>query len=92
MAFDEGLAERVRDALRYYPGISEKKMFGGLAFMSPEYMFVGVLGEVLMARVGPASYSAALAKPNVRKMDFIGKPLKGYVYSGSAGFGKRLEP
>ena len=52
MAFDEGLAQRLREALGSHQGIAEKKMFGGLAFMSHGYMFLGVLGDVLMARVG----------------------------------------
>jgi hypothetical protein len=50
MAFDEGLAQRIRDCLHQRRGISEKKMFGGLAFMANDYMFVGVTGEGLMER------------------------------------------
>lgn len=44
MAYDEGLAERLREVLQSQPGISEKKMFGGLAFMSGGYMFIGIGG------------------------------------------------
>ena len=86
MSFDEGLAERIREILQQYPGITEKKMFGGLAFMSREYMFVGILGDVLMARVGPDCYDMALSKSHVREMDFTGKPMKGYVFVDSPGF------
>lgn len=85
MAYDAGLAERLRDVLKTYPQTAEKKMFGGLAFMSHGYMFVGILGETLMARVGPASYEAALARPHVREMDFTGKPMKGYVFIDPPG-------
>ncbi len=86
MAYDQGLAERLREALQGERGIVEKKMFGGLAFMAHDYMFVGILGDVLMARVGPADYAAALARPHVREMDFTGKPMKGYVYVDPPGF------
>ena len=85
MAYDEGLAERLREVLQPDPSISEKKMFGGLAFMSRGYMFVGILGTVLMARVGPEAYPAALSRPHVREMDFTGKPMKGYVFVDPAG-------
>lgn len=90
MAYDEGLAERIRDFLRedlsQFDYISEKKMFGGLAFMCRDYMFVGIIGENLMARVGAADYQNALSERNVRPMDFTGKPLNGYVYVEPLGF------
>lgn len=86
MSYDAGLAERLREALAPRPGIKEKKMFGGLAFMSPDYMFVGILGEVLMARVGPDAYAQALARPHARVMDFTGKAMKGYVFVDPPGF------
>jgi hypothetical protein len=80
VAFDPGLAERIRDALRDQRDTSERKMFGGLAFMSRGHMFVGILGDTLMARVGPDHYAGALARPGVREMDFTGRPMKGYVF------------
>lgn len=86
MAFDEGLAERLREILRRYPGITEKKMFGGLAFLSRGYMFVGIAGDALMARVGPDNYESALAEPYARLMDFTGKPMKGYVFVDPPAF------
>ncbi len=67
-------------------GITERKMFGGLAFMSHGHMFIGVLGGTLMARVGPREYPNALMKPHVREMDFTGKPMKGYVFVEPDGF------
>ena len=85
MAFDEGLAERIRDTLVDVRGVSERKMFGGLAFMLHGNMFIGVVGGTLMARVGPAQHAEALRRPHVREMDFTGRPMKGYVYVDEAG-------
>lgn len=86
MAYDERAARRVRGALAKHPGIVEKKMFGGLAFLLHGHMCCGVIGDELMVRVGPAAYDAALSQPHARKMDFTGKPLRGFVYVGPAGF------
>lgn len=86
MPYDEGLAERLREVLQGHPGVIERTMFGGLAFMSRGYMFVGILGDVLMARVGPEGYAQALSLPHVREMDFTGKPMKGYVFVEPPGF------
>jgi hypothetical protein len=86
MAFDEGLAERIREVLRERRGVTERRMFGGLAFMQNGYMFVGIIGDTLMARVGAKGYAEALAQEHVREMDFTGKPMKGYVYVDPAGF------
>jgi TfoX/Sxy family transcriptional regulator of competence genes len=82
MAYDEALAQRVRAAVRGRRGITERKMFGGIAFLSRGHMFVGILEGTLMARVGPEHYQRALAARGVREMDFTGKPMRGYVYVG----------
>ena len=86
MAFDEGFAQRLREALESHEGITEKKMFGGLAFMTRDYMFLGIVGDVLMARVGPGHSEEALGRPHVREMDFTGRPMKGYVFVDHPGF------
>jgi TfoX/Sxy family transcriptional regulator of competence genes len=80
MAFDEGLAQRVREALEKRVSITERRMFGGLAFLLDGKMFVGISGSKLMARVGAERYQDALSLPHVREMNFTGKPMKGYVY------------
>jgi len=80
MAFDEALAARVRKALTGRRGLTEKKMFGGLAFLLRGNMCCGVVGDELMVRVGQDSHDAAMAAPHVRPMDFTGRPLKGFVY------------
>jgi TfoX/Sxy family transcriptional regulator of competence genes len=85
MAFDPGLAQRIREVLGDRPGVTEKRMFGGLAFLLDGKMFVGILQSTLMARVGPDAHEQALARPHVRPMDFTGKPMRGYVYIDPAG-------
>ena len=84
MPIDEGLAQRIREALGAAQ-VAERKMFGGIAFMSRGHMFVGIAKQMLMVRVGPAAYADALRKPHVREMDFTGRPMRGYVYVDAAG-------
>ena len=85
MAYDEGLAERLRGVLSERLDVAEKKMFGGLVFMVRGNMCCGVSGDDLLLRVGPDQYAAALEQPDARPMDFTGKPMKGFVYVDSAG-------
>ena len=85
MAYDEGLAERLREIFAGQNDIVEKRMFGGFAFMWHGNMCCGIVSDTLMARVGPEQYMAALKRPFAREMDFTGKPMKGYVYVGPAG-------
>ena len=85
MAYDEGLAERVREVLADRPGIVEKKMFGGLSFMLQGNMSCGVLDEDLLVRVGPEAHEAALALPHARPMEFTGRSMKGMVFVGPEG-------
>lgn len=80
MAFDEGLAERLRDILQDHPDVEEKKMFGGLCLLVSRHMLCGIVGDKLMARVGPDQYDESLKKPHVTEMNFTGKPMKGMIY------------
>lgn len=84
MAYDEALADRIRDVLVGRAEVSERKMFGGIAFMLGGNMAVGVVGEDLMVRLGPDA-ERALAEPHVRPMDFTGKPLKSMIYVDAEG-------
>ena len=79
MAYDDGLAQRIREALDEEPAVVEKKMFGGIVFMIRDHMSVGVVGEELMVRVGPDAYDDALARPHAREMDFTGRPMRGML-------------
>jgi TfoX/Sxy family transcriptional regulator of competence genes len=86
MAYDEKLAERVREILARHEGLSERKMFGGIAFMLRGNMCCGVLKDDLMVRVGAERYEEALAEPHARPMDFTGRPLRTTVYVGPEGY------
>ena len=86
MAYDEGLAERIREMLADTPGISEKRMFGGLAFLLRGKMCVGIIGDELMVRVGREAHSELVEEPYAREMDFTGRPMKGFLYVGVEGF------
>ena len=74
MAIDEGLAQRIRESLGS-ARVTERKMFGGIAFMSCGHMFVGIAKRMLMVRVGPVAYADAPLQPHVRERDYTGRPL-----------------
>ena len=84
MAFDELLADRVRTCLQRVAGVSEKKMFGGLAFLTGGHLTVGVYGDGLIARIGAQDMDAATAEPGVRPFDMTGRPMRGIVVIDSA--------
>ncbi len=86
MAYDEQLASRLREALADADGISEQKMFGGLALLLHGNMVCGVMGDELMLRLGPELADAALDEPNTRPMDFTGRPMKSMVIVEPPGF------
>jgi TfoX/Sxy family transcriptional regulator of competence genes len=79
MAYDDALAERVRDLLRDAVAVTEKKMFGGLAFLTYGNMTVGVHGDDLIARIDPDGTDAALARPGARPFDMTGRPMRGWI-------------
>jgi TfoX/Sxy family transcriptional regulator of competence genes len=85
MAYDEALADRVRRAVGPRSDVTEKKMFGGLAFLLERKMFCGIANDELMVRVGPERFQESLAQAHVRPMDFTGRPMKGYMFVGPAG-------
>ena len=85
MAYDLLLQGRIQRAVADREDVSEKKMFGGVAFLLDGKMFCGIVKDDLMVRVGPERHEKALGEPHVRPMDFTGRPMKGYVYVGPAG-------
>lgn len=86
MAYDEGLAERIRVALGDRPELVEKKMFGGVGFMLLGNMACGVNKDDLIVRVGPEQYEEAVIRPHARPFDFTGRPMKGWVMVAPPGY------
>jgi hypothetical protein len=86
MPFDEGLARQVRDRLAGHESVSEKGMFGGLAFFVDGNLCVGVIRQNLVARVGPERSPAALERPGVRPFDLTGRPMSGWVMVAPMGY------
>ena len=78
MAYDEGLAHLFREELADLP-VTEKKMFGGLAFMLLGNMVCGIYQGQPMFRIGAGNVPAALAIAGVSRMQMKGKPMVGYV-------------
>jgi hypothetical protein len=86
MAYDEGLAERVRERLADEPGLREKAMFGGLAFLLDGNLSVGCSsGGDLMVRVGLDGTDEALEDPHARLFDMSGRPMRGWILVAPAG-------
>ena len=88
MAYDEGLAQRVREALDELqpPGLVEMKMFGGIGFMVQGNMACGVHREALIVRVGAERHEEALARPHTRPFDITGRPMRGWAMVAPDGY------
>jgi TfoX/Sxy family transcriptional regulator of competence genes len=86
MAYDEGLAQRIREVLGELPELVEKKMFGGIGFMVRGNMACGVHKDALIVRVGREGHGEALARPHTKPFDITGKPMKGWVMVTSDGY------
>lgn len=85
MAYDEHLAERVRAELAGERAVSDRKMFGGLAFLLDGNMAVGLSGDELMVRVGREGTEEALARPHTRPFEMSGRPTKGFILVAPEG-------
>jgi TfoX/Sxy family transcriptional regulator of competence genes len=79
MAFDEGLAERIRAVLDARSDVDERKMFGGIAFLVAGNMACGVMGDELLVRVEPADAAALESEPGAHRADMAGRPMKGWL-------------
>jgi TfoX/Sxy family transcriptional regulator of competence genes len=85
VAFDETLADQIREALAPRSAVSERKMFGGIGFMVDGNMACGVHGEELIVRLDAEEAEQALTEPGVRRFDLTGRPMKGWIFvSGEA--------
>lgn len=86
MAYDEKLADRIREKLVDQPGIVEKKMFGGIGFLWQGNMACGVHKDYLIVRVGPERHQWAITQPAVKPFDITGRPMQGWVMVQPAGY------
>lgn len=91
MACDEGLVERIRNALAGVYGVGEKRMFGGVCFTLNGNMVCGVVKDRLMLRLGAVAATEALRHRHAKPMDFTGRPMKGYLYVESEGLAEDAE-
>ena len=80
MAYEEALADRIRDLLAGEADLREKKMFGGLAFLIGGNMAVAASGQGgVLVRVEPAESDALVASTNARPMEMRGRPMQGWL-------------
>ncbi len=80
MAFDEKLAARIRKRLAKRTGVTEKRMFGGLAFLVNGNMCCGVHREEMLVRLNPTDTDRALSERHTRVFDLSGgRPMKGWI-------------
>jgi TfoX/Sxy family transcriptional regulator of competence genes len=85
MAYDQGLAARVRELIGDRPGMVEKRMFGGLAFLFNGNMACGVRGDDLIVRLSADAFDEALAERGTRPFDLTGRPMKGWILVAASG-------
>lgn len=86
MAYDQGLAQRVGDALADRADIEERMMFGGIGYLLNGNMACGVHADRLIVRVGPERYRDALEEPHTREFDMTGRPMTGWITVGPEGY------
>ncbi|HVY97363.1 MAG TPA: TfoX/Sxy family protein [Solirubrobacterales bacterium] len=92
MAYDEALAERIRELVEAEPGVTEKRMFGGLAFLVEGNMAVTASGQGgLMVRVDPQETEPLLAEPHAQPFEMRGRELRGWLRVDASGLGTQRE-
>jgi hypothetical protein len=82
MPHDAALADRIRDAVKGMKDVTEKAMFGGVAWMRRGNMFVGTMKDELFVRVGKALHHEAIKRPHARTADFMHRPMEGFILVG----------
>jgi TfoX/Sxy family transcriptional regulator of competence genes len=92
MAYDEALAERIRQRLADEPGLTEKKMFGGLAFLINGNMSVAASGQGgLMVRCGPQDTNSFLEEPGAEPLVMRGRAMEGWLRVSADAVGAEAE-
>jgi len=79
MVYDAGLADRMREELASEPAVTEKRMFGGLAFLVSGHMAVCATNGGLMVRIDPTQGDALLTDPRASRMVMQGRELSGWL-------------
>ena len=95
MAYDEDLADRIREFVAGEPGVTEKKMFGGLAFLVGGNMAVAASGQGgLMLRCDPHETDALLQRPHAKRFEMRGREMDGWLRVDDEGIAtnEELEP
>ncbi|CAN5571388.1 TfoX/Sxy family protein [soil metagenome] len=86
MAYDEDLAHRIRELIAAEPDVTERQMFGGLAFLVAGNMSVAASGQGgLMVRVEPNETDALVAKPHAQTFEMRGRAMQGWVRVDAQG-------
>lgn len=91
MAYDEQLAQRVREALSDVKNVEEKKMFGGLAFLVNDKMCINVGDDRLMCRFDRQQQEEIAERPGFEPMIMRGKHMDGYCYVSPEGYKKKKD-
>jgi TfoX/Sxy family transcriptional regulator of competence genes len=92
MAYDEELAHRVRELMADEPGLTEKRMFGGLAFLLDGNMSVGISSQGgLMVRVDPDAPDDLLSRPHTRPFEMRGRSMAGWIRVAPEGIATKRQ-
>jgi TfoX/Sxy family transcriptional regulator of competence genes len=92
MAYDEELAHRVRELMAGEPGLTEKRMFGGLAFLLDGNMSVGISSQGgLMVRVDPDATDDLLSRPHTRPFEMRGRSMAGWIRVAPEGLATKRQ-
>jgi TfoX/Sxy family transcriptional regulator of competence genes len=91
MAYNEKLADRIRESLVDTRKVKEKEMMGGLTFMVNDKMCIGIIKDEMMCRIAPELQEVVLERTGCRVMDFTGRPMKGYVMIDDTGMKTKKE-
>jgi len=89
MAYNEKLANRIREHLMDLPNLTEKEMMGGLVFMYNEKMCIGVIKDEMMCRINPQIHDVVVERIGCRTMDFTKRPMTGYILIDNSGLKTR---
>jgi TfoX/Sxy family transcriptional regulator of competence genes len=86
MPYDETVAKRVRNVLKRRKGVTERKMFGGIAFLVNGHMCCGVNEKNIVLRLGKEGAAEAIRERHTREMDFTGTPMASMIYLTPTGY------